>query len=327
MTTLTSTIVGPGAVGGLIAAALSDAGHQVSLLARGTTLQAVREAGLRVRPADGGTERSFRLNAEDDAAAVGPQDFVIIALKAHALPSMAARLAPLIGPRTVIVSAMNGLPWWFLHGLDGAPEPRTLDAVDPGGAVSAALDPQRSIGCVVHLASAQVAPGVIQRVKANHLVIGSPHPSLAEPAAQLADDLQQGGFEVTRSDAIHREIWIKLWGNMNMNPISALTGSTLTQILDDPLSNQLAISMMEEASAIGRKLGLETGMTPAEREVITRKLGAFKTSMLQDFEAHREMEVGPILGVFPELGRKLGVSTPYCDAILGLLQQRATNPY
>ncbi|CAB3798172.1 2-dehydropantoate 2-reductase [Pararobbsia alpina] len=323
----TTTIVGPGAIGGLLAAALSNAGHQVSLLARGATLAALRQHGLRVRPADGGPEQGHRLAASDDPTSFGVQDLVIVALKAQALPAMAAKLAPLVGPQTVIVSAMNGLPWWFLHGLEGAPQPRTLDAVDPDGKVSAALDPQRAIGCVVHLASAQVAPGVIQRVRANQLIVGSPHAALNDMAAHLTADLRTGGFEVALSDSIHREIWIKLWGNMNMNPISALTGSTLTQILDDPLTNRLAVSMMEEASAIGRKLGLDTGMTPSEREVITRKLGAFKTSMLQDFEAHREMEIGPILGVFPELGRKLGLATPHCDAILGLLQQRAANPY
>jgi 2-dehydropantoate 2-reductase len=323
----TTTIIGPGAIGGLLAAALSKAGHQVGLLARGATLGAIRQNGLRVRPADDGPEQVYKLDASDDPASFGTQDFVVIALKAQALPAMAAKLAPLVGPHTVIVSAMNGLPWWFLHGLDGALESRTLDAVDPDGKVSAALDPLRSIGCVVHLGSAQVEPGVIQRVRANQLIVGSPHASLNDPATRLATDLRTGGFEVAESDSIHREIWIKLWGNMNMNPISALTGSTLTQILDDPLTNQLAVSMMEEAVAIGRKLGLDTGMTPPERAVMTRKLGAFKTSMLQDFEAHREMEIGPILGVFPELGRKLGVATPYCDAILGLLQQRAINPY
>jgi 2-dehydropantoate 2-reductase len=322
-----TTIIGPGAIGGLLAAALSNAGHQVSLLARGATLAAIRQAGLQVRPADKGPEHVYKLSASDDPRSFGHQDFVIVALKAQALPAMAAKLAPLVGPHTVIVSAMNGLPWWFLHGLEAAPESRTLDAVDPNGMVSAALDPQRSIGCVVHLASAQVAPGIIQRVRANQLIVGSPHASLNDKTRQLTEDLRTGGFDVALSDSIHREIWIKLWGNMNMNPISALTGSTLTQILDDPLTNRLALSMMEEASAIGSKLGLDTGMTPPEREVITRKLGAFKTSMLQDFEAHREMEIGPILGVFPELGRKLGVATPYCDAILGLLQQRAANPY
>jgi len=323
----TTTIIGPGAIGGLLAAALSNAGHQVSLLARGATLSAIHQNGLRVRPSDDGPEQVYKLDASDNPASFGVQDFVIIALKAQALPAMAAKLAPLVGPHTVIVSAMNGLPWWFLHGLEGAPQSHTLDAVDPDGKVSAALDPLRSIGCVVHLGSAQVEPGVIQRVRANQLIVGSPHASLNDQANHLTTDLRTGGFEVAVSDSIHREIWIKLWGNMNMNPISALTGSTLTQILDDPLTNQLALSMMEEASAIGRKLGLDTGMTPPERAVMTRKLGAFKTSMLQDFEAHREMEIGPILGVFPELGRKLGVATPYCDAILGLLQQRAANPY
>lgn len=318
-----TTVVGAGAIGGLIAAALADAGHAVSVLARGKTLDAIRAQGIRI--VDQEREAVARVAAEDDPATLGVQDFVVIALKAQALPAIAETLKPLIGPETVVVAAMNGLPWWFLNGLAGPLAGRGIEAVDPAGVVSAALPPAQSIGCVVHLSSSTDAPGVIRRGRGNHLIVGAPLASLAPQAKAFAAALQEGGFEVTVSDQIRTEIWVKLWGNMNMNPLSALTGSAADQLLDDPLTHALVLRMMEEADAIGMKLGLPTGMSAPERVALTRKLGAFRTSMLQDFEAGRPLEIGPILGVFPELGRKLDVPTPFCDAVLGLLRQRAIN--
>lgn len=320
-----TTIVGAGAIGGLIAVALQKAGHDVSILARSATLQTLREQGLRVVEADSDAEARFPVPATDNAATLGPQDFVVIALKAQVLPGLAASLAPLIGPATVIVAAMNGLPWWFLAGLDGPLHGGHIDAVDPDGVVSRGLPPEQAIGCVVHLSSSTLAPGVIKRGKGNKLIVGAPSARLAPQAAALADDLQRGGFDVERTDAIRQAFWIKLWGNMNMNPISALTGSRADLILDDPLTHALVLRMMEEADAIGERLGLSTGMTAPDRVAVTRKLGGFKTSMLQDLEASRPLELMPILGVFPELGRKLDVPTPFCDAVLGLLRQRAVN--
>jgi 2-dehydropantoate 2-reductase len=187
------------------------------------------------------------------------------------------------------------------------------------------LPPAQSIGCVVHLSSSTDAPGVIRRGRGNHLIVGAPDRAMAEPASAFSAALAQGGFDVAVSDDIRTEIWVKLWGNMNMNPLSALTGSTADQLLDDPLTHALVLRMMEEADAIGTRLGLSTRMAAPDRVAVTRKLGAFKTSMLQDFEGGRPLEIGPILGVFPELGRKLNVPTPYCDAVLGLLRQRAAN--
>lgn len=178
---------------------------------------------------------------------------------------------------------------------------------------------------MVHLSSATREPGVVVRGRGNRLIVGAPRPELLDPAARVADALAAGGFDVERSADIRTDIWAKLWGNMNMNPLSALTGSAADRLLDDPLTNALALRMMEEADSIGARLGLSAGMSGAERIAVTRRLGAFKTSMLQDLEAGRPLEVGPILGVFPELGRKLGVPTPYCDAVLGLLRQRAFN--
>ncbi|QTD91128.1 2-dehydropantoate 2-reductase [Burkholderia anthina] len=319
-----AAVVGVGAIGGLLAAALSRAGMTVSAYARGATLDALNAHGVRVID-ETGAMSSIPVRASDDAAALGVQDYVVIALKAQALPALAARIAPLVGPHTVIVAAMNGLPWWFTHGLAGAIDGVPLDAVDPGGAVSAALPPAQAIGCVVHLSSSTDGPGVVRRGRGNRLIVGSPDPRLDAPTARLAAALAAGGFDVEPTPAIRAEIWTKLWGNMNMNPLSALTGSTAEQLLDDPYTEHLALRMMEEAAAIGAKLGLHTGMSGPERIAVTRKLGAFKTSMLQDFEAGRPLEIGPILGVFPELGRKLDVPTPYCDAVLGLLRQRAEN--
>ncbi|WP_254699672.1 2-dehydropantoate 2-reductase [Trinickia violacea] len=318
-----TTVVGAGAIGGLLAAALARAGHDVSVLARGKTLAAIRANGIRI--VDGDNETSVAVDASDDAAALGVQDCVVIALKAQALPDIAASLRPLVGPDTTIVAAMNGLPWWFLDGVDGPLSGQTIEAVDPNGVVSAALPCAQSIGCVVHLSSSSDAPGVIRRGRGNRLIVGASREPLVERARELTSALAAGGFDAVESGDIRTEIWAKLWGNMNMNPLSALTGSTADRLLDDPLTHALVLRMMEEAEAIGARLGLSTGMTPPERVAVTRKLGAFKTSMLQDMEAGRPLEIEPILGVFPELGRKLGVPTPYCDAVLGLLRQRAAN--
>jgi 2-dehydropantoate 2-reductase len=316
-------VVGAGAIGGLIAAAAVRAGHAVSVLARGKTLDAIRADGIRV--IDETHESTFRVTANDAAEAFGVQDYVVIALKAQTLPAIAGSLRPMIGPDTVIVAAMNGLPWWFLHDFAGPLAGQHIDAVDPGASVSAALPPARAMGCAVHLSSSTAAPGVVRRGRGNHLIVGAPTGALSAQASVFAAALSDGGFDVALSDDIRTEIWTKLWGNMNMNPLSALTGSTADRLLDDPLTHALVLRMMEEADAIGARLGLSTGLSAPERVAMTRKLGAFKTSMLQDFEADRPLEVEPILGVFPELGRKLNVPTPYCDAVLGLLRQRAAN--
>ena len=318
------TVAGAGAIGGLIAAALRDAGHDVGVIARAQTCGAITTHGLRIRD-EAGSERTVRLRAATDAAQFGVQDMVVVALKAQALPAAAASLRPLFGARTIAVSATNGLPWWFTHDLAGPADGLRLESVDPGGVVSAALPPQRALGCVVHLTSSTDAPGVVRRGPGNRLIVGSPSAALAGAARDLAAALRNGGFAVEETGEIRREIWIKLWGNLTMNPISALTGSTADRILDDPYTAALVLRMMEEADAIGMRLGLHTGMTPAERTVITRRLGAFRTSMLQDLEAGRPLEIDPLLGVFPELGRWLDVPTPFCDAVLGLLRQRALN--
>ncbi len=325
--TLKVTVVGAGAIGGLLAAGLSRGDCEVSVLARGATLAAIRAHGLRVIA--GSSEMSdtrYPMRAADDAAQLCEQDVVVLALKAQLLPDLAPALRPLVGAHTTLLAAMNGIPWWFLHDFEGPLKGQTLESVDPGGVVSRALPPAQAASCVVHLAASTEAPGVVRRGRGNQLILGA---SEAGPAtrrgahlAHLAEIWRAAGIEVTLSEEIRRDIWVKLWGNMNMNPISALTGATADKILDDPYTHGLVLRMMDEAVAVGTRLGLDTGMSAAERSVITRKLGAFKTSMLQDVEAGRPIELDPILGVFPELGRKLGVPTPHCDAVYGLLRQR-----
>lgn len=321
-TPIRTAVVGAGAIGGLLAAALVRGGHQVSVLARGDTLHALEQNGFRIL-ADDASAGVVPVRASADAAALGEQDIVVLALKAQALPGLVGSLRPMVGPDTLVVTAMNGLPWWFLQGLGASAEP--LEAIDPGGCVGAVLPAARAIGCVVHLSAANEAPGVVRRGRGNRLIVGAATSACTAAAHGLATALSAGGFDVESTDDIRAEIWAKLWGNMNMNPLSALTGSTADRLLDDPHTYALALRMMEEADAIGQRLGLSTGMSASQRVAVTRQLGAFKTSMLQDMEARRPLEVDPILGVFPELGRRLDVPTPFCDAVLGLLRQRAAN--
>jgi 2-dehydropantoate 2-reductase len=312
-------VVGAGAVGGLFVQALIKAEWDVTVLARGETLAAIRSKGLSI------DNERVDVKATNDPRKAGPQDFVILAVKAPAMPQAAPQFKPLVGPHTAIVSTMNGVPWWFFHGFGKDLAGTRLESVDPGGVVAAALPAAQAMGCVVHLSSVNAGPATIRRGKGNRLIIGNPAGPLDDKAWALVNALQVGGFEVEASTAIQREIWSKLWGNMNMNPISALTGSTGDQILKDPLTNQLVRRMMIEHVWIGQKIGIELGMTIDERFAITRKLGAFKTSMLQDLESGRPLEIDALLASVIEVGTLVGVPTPYCDTVLGLIRQRAAN--
>ena len=317
------TVVGGGAIGGLIAARLARSGIAVSLLARGAHLEAIRRDGLTVIESD--TRYTQAINATDNAAALGAQDLVFVCLKGQALVQAAPSLAPLVGPHTHIVSAMNGVPWWFLHAFGGAHADGRLEAVDPGGAVSAALPPAQASGCVVHLSSSIAGPGVIRKGNGNHLIVGEGSPHMAVRAQEARDLLAKAGFEVTKAAPIQADIWAKLWGNMTMNPISALTRSTADVILDDPLTAGLVSTIMAEAREIGEALGIRIEMTIEARNAITRKLGAFKTSMLQDVEAGRSLEVEALLGAPHELARRVGVAAPSLGMLYGLARQLNAN--
>jgi len=312
-------VVGAGAVGALFVQALAKAGWEMTTLARGDTLAAVRANGLVI------DAQRVDVIATDDPRQIGAQDYVILALKAPAMPQAAPRLAPLIGAETRVVSTMNGIPWWFFHGFGGALEGRRLESVDPGGGIAATLPAERAIGCVVHLSSVNAGPGVVNRGKGNRLIVGNPGGGMDDRAETFVAALAQGGFDVETTTEIQREIWAKLWGNMNMNPISALTGSTGDRILKDPHTNQLVRRMMVEHVWIGQKIGIDLGMTIEERFAVTRKLGAFKTSMLQDLESKRPLEIDALLASVIEIGAAVGVPTPYCDTVLGLIRQKAAN--
>ena len=296
------TVVGAGAIGGLVAARLARSGVAVNVLARGAQLEAIRRDGLAV--IEGETRYTSRVHATADAFSLGPQDLLFLCLKGQALVQAAASLAPLVGKETHIVSAMNGVPWWFLNGFGGALAGGRLEAVDPGGVVSAALPPAQASGCVVHLSSTIAAPGLIRKGNGNQLIVGASAPQLAERAEEARALLARAGFEVVAPDSIQGAIWTKLWGNMTMNPISALTRSTVDVILDDPLTAGLVAAIMAEARAIGQALGIGIAMSIEERNAITRKLGAFKTSMLQDVEAGRSLEVEALLGANLEAARR-----------------------
>lgn len=308
-------IVGAGAIGGFVGIRLAAAGTPVAALARGETLEALRRHGWRLRSGDGDVQAP--VHASDHAADLGVQDLVVIALKAHALPAVAASLTPLIGERTVVLPAMNGVPWWFMRDVAGSGE-APLESVDPGGVVSAAIPFERVLGCVVHASASRAEPGLVRVHQGRRLIVGEPRGGATERCDRVARLLEDAGFEVERSADVRHDIWYKLWGNMTMNPVSAVTGATADRILADPELSAFCAAAMREAAAVGERIGCPIAETPEDRQRVTAKLGAFKTSMLQDVEAGRAIELDAIVGAVAEIGRRVGVATPNVDAILGL---------
>ncbi len=304
-------IVGAGAIGGWVAARLGAAGFDVSLLARGATLAAVATDGLTLQ--EGARTISVRPAVSDDAGALGPHDLVVFATKAHALAAAAAAAEPLIGPDTLILPMLNGVPWWFLaEGGVG------LDNVDPGGRIADALPIGQVIGCVVHASTAVAAPGRIVHKAGNGLILGEPAGGRSERVEALAAVFEKAGFAATASTDIRYDIWYKLWGNMTMNPISALTGADCAAILDDPLVQDFVLRTMAEAAEIGAAIGCPIRESGADRIAVTRKLGAFRTSMLADAEAGRPLELDALIGAPREIARLRGIATPNMDALHGL---------
>ncbi|MDA8523066.1 2-dehydropantoate 2-reductase [Acidovorax sp. NCPPB 4044] len=312
-------IYGAGAIGGWMGMALSRAGARVSFVARGATLQALRSDGLRCIRPDGTLEHA-RVAAEEDPAALGAQDAVVLAVKAPALPDVAARIAPLLGPQTVVLTAMNGVPWWFLEGCAGPARGQALQAVDPDGALARAIPAARVVGGVVHASCSLDAPGVVRQHFGNRLILGEATGAPTARLQSIADALARGGIDVERSARIQQDIWFKLWGNLTMNPISALTGATTDRILDDDLVRAFVSDVMREARTIGERLGLPIDQQPEDRHAVTRKLGAFKTSMLQDAEAGKPMEIDALVGAVHELGRLTQTPAPATGALFGLVR-------
>ncbi|WAL82643.1 2-dehydropantoate 2-reductase [Pandoraea sp. XJJ-1] len=313
------TIIGAGAIGGLLGARLAAAGEaRVSALARGATLAALREHGWRVK--QGETVTSAPVDAAhplEDAGKLGVQDLIVIAVKGPALAQVASAVAPLLGPQTLVLPAMNGVPWWFCKGV--APfgdDP--LTSVDPDGAIGAAIPLANVIGCVVHASAATSAPGVVDHKMGRGLIVGEPGGGQSERVQRLAGLLTRAGFEVKASEHVRLDIWYKLWGNLTMNPVSAITGATIDRLLDDPLVRAFCSAAMAEAAAIGAKIGCAIEQSPDDRHAVTAKLGAFKTSMLQDVEAHRPIELDALVSVVREIGQRVSVPAPNIDALLGL---------
>jgi 2-dehydropantoate 2-reductase len=313
------TVAGVGAVGGVLAARLARAGHEVSALARGATLAALQRDGLQFE--DGNSRSIVALRASDDAAALGAQDLVVVAVKATALAALAPQLQPLLGPDTVVLPAMNGVPWWFLAGREHGHEP--LASIDPGGQIAAALPLARVLGCVVHFSSASPAPGVVKTGMGNRLIVGEPAGGVSARTEAVCAALAGAGFAAEASADIRTDIWFKLWGNMTMNPVSALTGATADRILDDPLVADFVLRVMAEAAAIGARIGCPITQSGEERNAVTRKLGAFRTSMLQDTLAGRPIELDALVGAVHEIGARVGVATPSIGALLGLTRLMA----
>jgi 2-dehydropantoate 2-reductase len=313
--------VGVGAIGGLFAGWMGSrlpAGQvQLSAVARGETLRALRERGLVWVDADG-AEHSVAVNASDDPASLGVQDLIIVSVKGPAMPQVAPAVRALMGPNTVVLVAMNGVPWWFFDGLPGEAAGLQLKAVDPLGLTAQNIPTAQVVGCVVHASAAAPLPARIERIKNNQLIIGEPAGGVSPRVQALSELLTQAGFGVTVSERIQRDIWFKLWGNMTINPISAITGAPCDRILDDPLVRGYVSAIMLEAKAIGARIGIPIDQSPEDRHAVTRKLGSFKTSMLQDVEAGRPIELDALVGAVREIGQHLGVATPNMDALMGL---------
>ena len=314
-------IYGAGAIGGWIGAGLAGAGATLSVVARGATLEALQAHGLRLE--QGGQPRSVTVQASANPAELGVQDLVVIAVKAPALVEVARQIAPLIGPDTVVLTAMNGVPWWFLQGFGGALAGRQLQSVDPTGEITAAIPPAQVIGCVVHASCSLNGPGHVKHHFGNGLIIGEPAGGSSPRSEALLALLLKAGFQASASTQIQRDVWYKLWGNMTVNPVSALTGATTDLILGDPQVRDFISAVMREAKAIGERIGIPIDQQPEDRHQVTLKLGAFKTSMLQDVEARRSVELDALVGAVRELGQLAGVRTPYTDALLGLARLQA----
>ena len=311
-------IVGCGAIGGYVAAKLALAGESVTVLARGATLDAVRARGITLHMSDGSTHVARNVTATSDYAGVGAQDVVILAVKAHQLPAVARQVPELFGPETVVVTMQNGIPYWYFHRHGGELAGNPVRSVDPEGLLSRLIPAERIIGCVVYPATELREPAVVQHVEGDRFPIGELDGARSERAERVSQCFTHAGFKAPVLDDIRAEIWLKLWGNLTFNPISALTRSTLVEICQFPPTRDLATAMMTEAQAVAGKLGIRFRV-PLERRIAgAEKVGRHKTSMLQDVEAGRAPELEALLGSVMELGRLTNTHTPHINTVYGL---------
>ena len=314
-------IFGAGAIGGFIGARLAQAGNSVSLVARGPHLTAIREHGLTLR--SGGEESTVHVAASDNAAELGVHDFVIVALKAHSVPAVVDPIKSLCDENTAIVTAVNGVPWWYFHGLGGDYEGRQLGSVDPGGRQWRELGPERAIGCVVYPACEVSAPGVIEHIDGERFTLGEPNGEKTDRVQRLSAALREANLKAPVKNRIRDEIWVKLWGNVAFNPLSALTGATLEGLCANDETRELARAIMLEAQQIGEALGARFAVDVDKRIAGAAAVGAHKTSMLQDLERGRAMEIDAVVTAVQELGILTSVATPTLDIVLALVKARA----
>jgi 2-dehydropantoate 2-reductase len=308
-----SLIAGAGAIGAYMGACMARAGQDVTLFARGPHLRAMQQHGVRVKSVDGDFEAHPKIaaNLED----VGPVDVVFLGVKAHGLTQLAPQLEPVLGPDTAVVGTQNGIPWWFFQGWGGEHQGMHLERVDPGGAIAAAIEPRRVLGSIVYFATDIVEPGVVRHTEGNRISLGEPDGTRSDRSRQIAEALIASGLRCPVTTRIRQEIWVKILGNVAFNPISALTGATLVQMARDPDVNALVRRIMEETIAVGAKLGLEVPITIDQRIAGAEKVGEHKTSMLQDLEAGRPIELEAVVGAVVELGERLNVPVPHTRSV------------
>ena len=314
-------IYGAGAIGGLLGAQLSLAGEEVTLIGRGPHLAAIQAGGLKLRTE--GKELLARPQATSDPRQAGPQDCVIVTLKAHSVAAIATAMQPLLGPETAVVTAMNGVPWWYFYKLAGPHEGYRIRSIDPDGTLWRLIPGERCLGCVVYPAAEVVSPGVVEHYYGNRFMLGEPDGGKSARATRLSDALTRAGFRAPVRPKIRDDIWVKLWGNLSFNPVSALTSGTLAGIANDPGTRAVIRRMMVEAEAVGAALGVKFGVDIETRIGWAADIGEHRTSMLQDLELGRPMEIDALVSAVAEMGDLVGVDTPFIDAVLALVIQRA----
>jgi 2-dehydropantoate 2-reductase len=313
-------IIGAGAIGGYVGVKLALAGEDLTFIVRGANLRAIRSNGMKLIMQDGSEHVASNVKATDSYSEAGVQDLVILALKAHQLDAVADEVGKLVGPDTAIVTMQNGIPYWYFHKHGGELEGRQVQTVDPTGTLARKIPVDQVLGCVVYPASELIAPGVVRHIEGDRFPLGELDGSVSERVTRISECFSNAGFKAPVLDNIRSEIWLKLWGNLTFNPISALTHSTLVDICQFPLTRDLAANMMTEAQTIANKLGIEFRVTLDKRIAGAEKVGKHKTSMLQDVEAGRESEVDALVGSVVELGRLTNTPTPHIDTAYALVK-------
>jgi len=314
-------IFGAGAIGGLLGVKLMQAGADVTFVARGPHLEAMREKGITL--ISEGKQTNVRTHCAAESDQIDPQDYVLVTLKAHSLPAAAPQIARLLGPDSTLMVGVNGIPYWYFYGLDCKWRDRTIESVDPGGTVWRTLPPSRVLGCVIYPAAEVIAPGVIEHTYGNRFSLGEPDGSKSERVLSLSRQLIAAGLKAPIRQQLRDELWLKLWGNLCLNPLSVLTTSTLDRLAGEPELREVSRTMMQEAQRVAEALGVKFGVDLERRIDGALEVGAHKTSMLQDLERGRPMEIDPLVSVVQEMGRLTQTPTPALDAVLALIVQRA----